>query len=172
MTRKLGISPDVSYMLGIYNCNSSSSSICMATESNDMIERFVRIATMLGTRPSAITITKEGYVTTASINNSKLKKLFDNALEKREKIFKYKNEYSASYFAAMFDCNGAADSKGIFINGMKPYDSILLERIGFHTRTSRGKCYIRNALDFIMFISPLSIKARIIHWPGNERDLR
>jgi hypothetical protein len=166
MTRKLGISPDVSYMLGIYNCNiSRSPSICITTSSNEMIERFVRIAVSLGTKPSAINIEKEGYVIIASANNSKLKKLFDNALEKRDKIFKYKNGYSASYFAAMFDCNGAADSRGVFIKGMKAYDSILLERIGFHTTTRLGKCYIRNALDFMMFISPLSIKARMINPP-------
>jgi hypothetical protein len=166
MARKLGISPDVSYMLGVYNCNTGSSQISIATASTEMVERFVRIAVSLGTRPDAILITREEYGTKASISNSKLKKLFDNALEKRDRIFKYRNEYSASYFAGMFDCNGAADGRGIFIRGMQTYDSIILERIGFHTTANSAKCYIRKPLDFMMFISPFSVKARLIHWPG------
>jgi hypothetical protein len=172
MARKLSLSPDTSYLLGICNCNIDRSSISVATASNELVQRFVRIAVSLGTNLDAIQIKKEGYVSTVSIKNSKLKKLLDSALEKREKIFKYKNEYSASYFAAMFDCNGVADNRGVFIRGMKTYDSIILERIGFHTTTSSGKCYIRKALDFMMFIAPFSIKARAIHWPGEERDLR
>ncbi len=168
MARKLGLNPDTSYMLGAYNCNAEKSSLYVATTSKELVERFVRIAVSLGTKPESVLITKEDYLTKATITNSKLKKLLDSALEKREKIFKYKNEYSASYFAAMFDCNGSADNKGVFIAGMKPYDSIILERLGFHTTTSSGKCYIRKALDFMMFIAPFSIKAKAINLPGKH----
>ena len=171
MTRKLGISPDVSYMLGICNGNRSASLISVATASTELVQRLVRIAVSLGTNLDAIQIKKEGYVSIVSIKNSKLKKLLDNALDKRERIFKYKNEYSASYFAAMFDCRGGADNRGIFIM-MKPYDSIILERIGFHTATSSGKCYIRKGLDFMMFIAPFSIKAKLIRLPEGKRNLR
>lgn len=165
MTKKLAVSPDISYMLGICNCNKTNiSSISIVTASNEMIERFVRISASLGTKAENMKISKVGRATTATIANSKLKKLLNNALEERDRIFKYKNEYSASYFAAMFDCNGASDSRGIFIR-MGPHDSIILERIGFHTTSGRGRCYIRNALDFMMFIAPFSIKAKVIHLP-------
>jgi hypothetical protein len=173
MARKLSITPDVSYMLGIYRCNSSYRNLCLSTASKELVERFVKIAVMeLDTRTDAITITQEGSITKAEINNSKLKKLLDNALDGRDRIFKYKNEYSASYFAAMFDCKGAADSRGIFIRGMNSYDKILLERIGFHTATNSGRCYVRKSMDFVMFIAPYSVKAKTIHWPGKERDIR
>lgn len=173
MTRKLPISPDVSYMLGIYRCNSSSGNLCLSTESKELVERFVRIAIMnLGTKPSAVTASKEGNLMVVEINNSKLKKLLEKALDKREKIFKYKNEYSGSYFAAIFDCNGAADNRGVFVRGINSYDKILLERIGFHTATNAGRCYIRSSMDFIMFIAPFSIKAQDIHKSSKGRDLR
>ncbi len=167
MARKLGMSPDTSYMLGICSCNSSASSISLATASSELVERFVRIAVSLGTRPGAIQIKKEDSVTEVTISNSKLKKMLDAALEKRDRIFKYRNEYSASYFAAMFDCSGGADGRGVFIR-MKPYDSIIIERIGFHT-TGSGKCYIRKGLDFVRFIAPFSIRAKGIHFPADKR---
>lgn len=172
MTKKLPISPDVSYMLGIYRCNSSYANLCLSTTSNELVERFVKIAVIdLDTRKDAIGITQDGDVTKVEISNSKLRKLLDNALDKRDRIFRYKNEYSASYFAAMFDCNGGADNRGLFVRGMRSYEKILLERIGFHTTTNSGRCYIKKGMDFMMFIAPYSIKAKAIHWPGNEQDL-
>lgn len=166
MTKKLPISPDTSYMLGIYRCNSSHGNICLQTASKEMVERFVKIAVMeLGTRTDAITITQEDNMTIAEIKNSKLKKLLDNALDERDRIFKYKNEYSASYFAALFDCNGASDRRGVFLRGINSYDKILLERIGFHTATNSGRCYIRKSMDFVMFIAPFSIKTKVLRHP-------
>jgi hypothetical protein len=139
MTKKLAISPDVSYMLGIYCCNNSYDSICLSTASNELVARFVKIAVLeLGTKPEFMSIDKEEDFTNVTINNSKLKKLLENAL------------------------------KGIFIKHMKSYDAILLERIGFHTTGSSGKIYIKKALDFIMFIAPYSIKAKVIRQPGKE----
>lgn len=164
MTKKLPMSPDVSYMLGVYNCNSSNSSVGVSTTSNELVERFVQIAVFnLGIKPDYIDISKDDRYIEATINNSKLKKLFDNALEKRDRTFKYKNEYSASYFAGIFDCRGAIDNKGIFLSHIGAYDAVLLERIGFHTRTSSGKTYIKNDKEFIAFIAPFSIKAQTFH---------
>lgn len=161
MARKLPMSPDVSYMLGIYRCNSSFANICLTTESKELVGRFVKIAvTDLGTRTDAIRVTRKDDETKVEISNSKLRKLLDKALDDRDKIFKYKNEYSASYFAAMFDCNGASDRRGMFIRGMRSYDKTLLERIGFHTTTNSGRCYVRKSMDFMMFIAPFSIKAQ------------
>jgi hypothetical protein len=164
MARKLPLSPDISYMLGIYRCNGSARNILLTTSDEKMIERFVKIAVMeLDTRNEAISITKDGEIIKAEINNSKLKKLLDKALDERDRIFKYKNEYSGSYFAALFDCKGATDKRGAFLRGINAYDKILLERIGFHTATNTGKCYVRKSTDFVMFIAPFSIKAQAIH---------
>ena len=164
MTRKLPISPDVSYMLGIYRCNNRYRNLYLETTSAELMERFVKIAIMeLDTKIESVIITKEGDLTTAEINNSKLKKLLDNALKERERIFKYKNEYSGSYFAALFDCNGSVDRRGAFVTHVDAYDKILLERIGFHTATNSGRCYIKKSMDFIMFIAPFSIRAKIIN---------
>ena len=170
MTRKLPINPDISYLLGIYSCNSGSDSISLSTSNEKIVERFVKIAVMnLDVKPENINIFKDEDHIEAIIGNSKVKKLFDNALERRDKIFKYRNEYSASYFAALFDCKGATDRKGLFLNHISNYEAVLLERIGFHTTTNANRTYIKNDMDFIMFISPFSIRAKGIHRPGNKR---
>jgi len=161
MSRKLSISPDVSYVLGIYQCGGSHANLHLYTTSKEMVERFVKIVVMsLDTRTDFINITQEEDMTKAEVKNSKLKKLLDDALERRDQIFKYKNEYSGSYFAAMFDCNGAIDGRGAFVRGMRSYDKILLERLGFHTATNAGRCYVRKSTDFIDFIKPFSIRAK------------
>src|SRR5271170_4016301 len=100
MTKKLAIDPDVSYMLGIYRCNLGYRNLCVHSTSKELTERFVRIAVMkLGTKTDAITISEENDETICEIRNSRLKTLLDKALDERDRIFKYKNEYSGSYFA-------------------------------------------------------------------------
>ena len=157
MARKLPLSPDTSYMLGLYRCGCrDSKAICLQTGNYILIERFVRIAVMeLGTKTDAITIAKKGNATRAEISNSKLKKLMDRALEERDRLFKYRNEYSGSYFGAIFDCSGGTDGKRVYLDA-DPMDAITLERLGFHTGKSRGRCYIRNSVEFMGFITPFS----------------
>lgn len=171
MAKKLSITPDVSYMLGIYNCNSRKNSIYVSSSNNELVERFVKIAVLnLGVNLDYVHVVKEEDYIEATINNSKLKKLFDKALETRDRAFKYKNEYSASYFAGMFDCKGAVDRKGLFMSGISAYDAVILERIGFHTTGGSGKTYIKNDMDFIMFIEPFSIRAKIIRKANKKRN--
>jgi hypothetical protein len=170
MAKKLSLNPDVSYMLGIYNCNSRRDSVCISTSNNEMVERFVKIAVLnLGMKPEYISVVKDGDIIEAKINSPKLKKLLEKALESRDRAFKYKNEYSASYFAGVFDYNGAIDRRGIFLRRGSAYDAVLLERLGFHTATSAGKIYIKNDKDFVMFIAPFSIRAQLLPSPRSKR---
>lgn len=173
MAKKLSLSPDVSYMLGIYNCNSSRGSVYISTESDKIVERFVKIAVLkLEIKPDYISVTKDDLRMEATIRSPKLKKLLEKALENRDRTFKYKNEYSASYFAGMFDCRGAVDRKGIYLKNISAYDAVLLERIGFHTNTSASRTYIKNDMEFIMFVAPFSVKAQTIRRPTNKREPR
>ncbi|MDE1810494.1 MAG: hypothetical protein KGH66_00405 [Candidatus Micrarchaeota archaeon] len=159
MSKKLGLNPDVCYMLGVYKAyKREEPCICLETDSEKLVERFVQIAVQrLDVKPEKLLIESTTPGTKAMFYNSKLKRLFEEALEDRERIFKYKNEYSASYMAALFDTGGWIDGKGIFIRGDK-MDFMLLERLGFHTTTRGAKCYLRNGVQFMAFIKPYSIK--------------
>ena len=170
MARRLALNPDICYMLGLHACNRrAQSAVVTAVGSDALVERFVKIAVQqLGIEPSKILIRDLGTRKSAFFYNSKLRKHLDSALERKEHIFKYRNEYSASYFAALFDCNGVTGKDGTFIGRLSALDSLTLERLGFHTLTKRGRCYIANSLDFMLFIKPFSVA--IAHQPGYEQD--
>ena len=163
------MNPDICYMLGVHASNSrAQSAVVMAVGSDALVERFVKIAVQqLGIEPSKILIRDLGTRKSAFFYNSKLRKHLDSTLERNEHIFKYRNEYSASYFAALFDCNGYAGKNGVSLR-LSARDSLILERLGFHTLTKKGRCYIANAQEFMLFVKPFSIT--IAHQPGNERD--
>lgn len=161
MTRKLAITPDTCYLLGIFNCNENRTLITLTTTNRKLIERFVKIAVMnLKINQENITINDDGRIMEAMIKDSKLKKLLKASSERKDKIFKYKNEYSGSYFAALYDCIGATDHRGLFLKRLSNYDIVILERLGFHTTKRAERLYINNDMDFMMFISPYSLRAQ------------
>ena len=156
-------------MLGLHICNQEGTVIGVASASDELIERFVKIAMFdLEIAPNKITID----VGKAYFFNSKVKKLFDGALERRTKIFKYQNEYSSNYLAAIFDCNGGVDRKGLYLIGLQGADEMVMENIGFHATKAGRKNYVLNQNEFLAFIRPYSIRANTIRQPGNERDPR
>lgn len=150
MSSKLKLSPNVGYMLGIYSVNRMAGQpISVSTGNGDVIERFIKVAIgELGVEPNKIILSEKG----AAFYNSRLKKLFDRALERRRKTFKYINDYSGSYVAGLFDCNGGFDKKGMFIRDIGVHDGLLLEDLGIHTRVQGGKSYIMNEKALVELI--------------------
>ncbi|MCL4378960.1 MAG: hypothetical protein M1160_04435 [Candidatus Marsarchaeota archaeon] len=150
MAAKLKLSPDVSYMLGVYSAGQRRQPIELTTNDSDMLERFIRIAVNeLGVGANKI-ILKDGG---AAFYNSRLKRLFDKALERRTKTFKYVNDYSGSYLAGLFDCIGGFDRKGMFIRNLEAHDALLMENLGMHLKHQGSKAYIMNENAFAGLIS-------------------
>ena len=171
MTRKLRLTPDTCYILGIYSC-SIGSPISLTTTKEEMIEKFVKIATDLGVAPEKIKIEK-GVKLRAFFYNSKLEKLFRNTLNRRDKVFAYKNAYALSYVAGLFDCNGGFDRFGFFLRKPNPADILIVGNLGFNVIESGGRVYITNTQLFVTLMSGYSLMlSSFIHRPGNERDLR
>ncbi len=169
MTRKLSLTPDISYMLGIYSANRKDSQpIRIDSRSKDVVEKFIKIAIGdLAVEPQKI-MTGEHW---ACFYNSKIKKLFGRALERRIKTFKYFNEYSGSYVAGLFDCSGGMDRKGIFIRNLDAHDGLLLENIGIHTRAQGSKSYIIDEKRLVSLISGYSCIMRGL-MPGRQQRRR
>ncbi|MGC8694237.1 MAG: hypothetical protein ACP5RI_01295 [Candidatus Micrarchaeia archaeon] len=84
--------------------------------------------------------------------NSKLKKLLIKELEKKDRIFKYRNDYSSNYLKGIYDSKGSQNKKGIFIEGLKIDDAAIMERLNFHTLEQANKSYILNKEEFLKFI--------------------
>ena len=154
MSKKLPMSPDMSYMLGICSLGNDEPSISVISRSDEVIERFVRIAlSELGIEPQKIVMSEEGGLKRVLFYHSTARRLMKRALEEREHIFKYKNDYSGSYFAGLFDARGHGSAKGIMTGVRDMMDTIVLERLGFRVSKS-GK--VKNANDYLEFIKPYS----------------
>ncbi len=154
MSKKLSMSPDMSYMLGISRLGTDEPSVSVVSRSDEVVERFVRIAvTTLKIQPEKIMFDEQEGVKRALFYHSKARKLMAKALEEREHLFKYKNDYSGSYFAGLFDARGHGSTKGILTGTRDMMDIIVLERLGFRVNRS-GK--VQNANEYLKFIKPYS----------------
>jgi hypothetical protein len=155
MSSKLKLSPKVSYMLGIYSMNKMAGQpISVSTRNGGVIEKFVKIAIgELGVEANKIMLNESG----AAFYNSRLRKLFDRALERRRNTFKYLNDYSGNYVAGLFDCNGGMDRKGLFIRKIDVHDGLVLEDLGVHTRVQGSKSYIMNENALVALIKEHSL---------------
>ncbi len=167
MATKLKLSPDISYMLGIYSARGEPEQpIRVRAANSEMLERFIKIAiSELGIEPNKILL--EGM--DASFYNSKIKRLFDRALERRAKTFKYSNDYSGSYIAGIFDCLGGFDKKGMFIRDLDAADWMLMENIGIHLKAQGSKAYVMNENRLVELIKRHSSALGVV---GNARKSR
>ncbi len=156
---RIRINPDASYMLGLFHCAKSNGSIEIETRNEKVIERFAAIAVnYFKVAPEKIRISKNEATNTASIPSIRVKRMLSKAMEEREHIFKYRNEYSASYFAALSDMCSNENKEGFYLYKIDATDEIILERIGFHTKHEKGRCYIRNAKEFKAFVKQFSAR--------------
>ena len=177
MMQKLRLTPDICYIFGVYSCNFTKETAVIGMSSNyeAYLERFMEISiNKLLIEPNKLLISRDKTTKeyTVKFYNSKIKKFFDKSFVRIDHIFKYKNDYTANYFAGIFDKSGRYDKRGIYMYKLNATNTILLERLGFHT-TQTKNIRIRNEDTFIMFINKYSLRMQsIAHLPGNERDLR
>ena len=158
MAKKLKLNPDVAYMLGIYSY-SGCDAIGVLSKEEAVTSKFLRLAMEhYGIEPTKVLFESTENGQMAYFYNSKLQKLFDKTLERKAVVFKYKNDYSAAYFAAIFDEKGSKGSRQYCLEGLKPDDALILERLGFHASWKNKRAYIKNGVSFIEFIKPFSAK--------------
>ncbi len=159
MTNRIRLTERLSYMLGLYECSKrSDASVSMSSKKDELVQNFTQMAVDdLGVEPNRIILEGAGSVTTVKFYNSGVRKLFEKTLQRKAAVFKYRNAYSASYIAALYDCKGGRDSHGTYIDGIKTDTIIVLERLGFHTAQRNARIYIRNGDDFVTFIKDRSL---------------
>ncbi len=161
MSKKLKMGEGVSYMLGMYSHSPQKerASITAASSSEAAVEKFSYLAlNELGIEPNKIIVGENEGMCNVTFYNSKLRKLFDAALEKKLRLFKYENAYAAQYVAGMYDAVGGINSKGVFLSGIDNADGMLLENLGIHEVQQGGKHYITSQAKFVEFIKRYSAK--------------
>ncbi len=126
-------------MLGVCTLGVDEPSISVRSSNGEVIERFVRIAlSSLEIDPRKLLVGEEGDMKSVLVYNSRLKRLMAKALEERERIYKYRNDYSGSYFAGLYDVGGSRKDKGIMLKTRDMIDIIVLERLGIGI-SNKGK---------------------------------
>ncbi len=161
MSKKLALTEQVSYVLGMYAHTKQEASASVAAESDSeaAIEKFVSIALKeLRIEPNKILLSEGEGRHRAMFYNSKIRKLFNKALERKTRVFKYANAYAAQYVAGMYDAVGGINAKGVFLSGIDAADALLLQNIGIHEMQQGSKHYISNQSHFASFIREYSTK--------------
>ena len=159
MSKKLKLNPSVSYIMGICS-HTISNYIGLRSRYEKVVEKFVKISMdEFGIEPNKILISEEHGVSEVKFYNSKLKKLITDALEKKVRLFKYRNDYSAEYVAGMFDAYGGVNPKGPYIDSLDNGEMLILENMGVHTMQQGSKSYIINPGAFVGIITGHSVLA-------------
>ena len=163
---KAKLSKELCYIAGLSRLSYSERSLVYAkSETREIIEKFIKEAIKLGVDPRKIIVNEKE--SEAKFYHSKLARNIREIIENETKIFKHRNELSASFVAGIFDARGVIE-KSIEVKGLKPSEAVLLEDLGIHVKDNK----IANVRDFIMFIKGFSVRIELTQLPGNERDPR
>lgn len=153
MTTKL--SPEFCYLAGIVGKTGQEekSMVGINTTIDAIIENFVEVALKMGVDSKKIMIEDLDGVKHVYFFHSKIAKQIRELVEKETKVFKYKNEFSSSYLAGMYDASGKTRNGKMGISRMTRSDELMLQNLGIHTKGSS----IMNIKYFLDFIKEYSI---------------
>jgi len=85
------------------------------------------------------------------------RKFFQKVLDEEEERFRYKNEYSASFLAGLFDAVGEIGPDGtVSFARCTRKDEMVMYRLGFNTTRKAGKTYVVRPLKFLAYIKPFA----------------
>ncbi|MCD6227729.1 hypothetical protein J7J90_04520 [Candidatus Micrarchaeota archaeon] len=146
------LTPLISYIIGIWKCRKAKEGIGI-TGNDDIIRAFTMSVINSGiTTPDKVQIKKDK----AFFYHSKYRVFFQKILKSRVETFKYENDYSASYFAGMFDsCGGYnKDKKTVYIANADTQDEMVLLRLGYKIKLIKSKLIIVDKEKFLSFINP------------------
>ncbi|HVA83119.1 MAG TPA: hypothetical protein VNF06_03075 [Candidatus Aquilonibacter sp.] len=149
------LSPEMCYLAGIVSKTrqEEKSMVGVTTTIDAMIENFVELALKLGIDSKKIVIEDMDGMRHVYFFHSKIAKEIREITEKETKIFKYKNSYSSSFLAGMYDASGKVRNGKVSISRLTRADELMLQNLGIHTKGSS----IMNIKYFFDFIKEHSI---------------
>ena len=139
------LTPEIAYVFGIWKAFRSREGVGVCAPL-DVEAVFIKEALRLGLTESN-KILRRGACT--FFYHSKLKRFFHRLYVERPRRFKYRNAYSANYFAGLFDATG--EMTPLRFRGDEK-DEICLSLLGF--AAGRRGAWIYPAAAFLIFISP------------------
>ena len=153
------INNEMCYLAGMLsNLPKITSKICIRTQLPDIEQRFIEIAIKsIGIDPKRIRVEEDAAgFNSVYFYDSRTARAISSILGRNKYIFRMPTPASLSYLAGIFDSRGHIAENGIYIKGLTPSDSIILEGFGVHT-SSEGM--VRNISRLLALIKGYSILA-------------
>jgi hypothetical protein len=145
---KLRLTPELAYLVGMWYGTPYKKGLGIKGE-QDIQEIFIEHVLSLGiAQPNQILVKKDG----AYIQQTKYKKFFKEIMEERFIRFKYWNDYSAAFWAGVFDAIGGIENKMLYLSKFNEDDEVHLSILGFRTEKKQNKLFILHSPAFAFFI--------------------
>lgn len=155
------LTPQLSYFIGLWKERRTREGIGVCGE-DELLSIFAKAALENGlTEPSKLLTSApnegEGGSGSVYFYNSAHRKFFQGIINDELERFKYRNEYSASFLAGLFDANGGITGDGkVYLSKCTQKDEMVLYRIGFNPIRRGGPLYFTKPLKFLAYISPFT----------------
>ena len=157
---KAKLTPKLCYIAGLQSkAREELSAVGVSTGMESIEQRFIEIAVNdLGIQPNRVVIEEiGGGMRHIFFYHSRVYRRVKEIVDNSDKIFRRRNELSASYVAGMFDAAGHVDKNGIYIKKIEPKDALVLQSLEIYTRGNR----IMNMSSFVKFIKESSL---LLEW--------
>ncbi len=165
---KLKLTPPLSYFIGLWKEKRTKEGIGVYGD-EELLTLFAKVALeneltepnkLLTSQDEAAEKTEEEpEMGSIYFYNSAHRKFFQGVINDELERFKYKNEYSASFFAGIFDATGGISKDGkVYLSKCTQKDEMVLYRIGFNPIKRRGTLYFTKPLKFLAYILPFTKK--------------
>ncbi|MBN2122245.1 hypothetical protein JW721_04295 [Candidatus Micrarchaeota archaeon] len=159
---KLKLTPQLSYFIGLWKEKRGKEGIGVYGD-EEFLSIFAKAALEFKlTEPNKLlTAQEEGEEEQGTLYfyNSAYRKFFQGIINDELERFKYRNEYSASFLAGLFDATGGISKDGkVFLSRCTQKDEMVLYRLGFNPVKRMGKLYFTKPLKFLAYIGPFTKK--------------
>jgi len=146
---KVKLTPELSYIIGLWRKNRTSEGIGVRGE-DAVVEVFSTEVLKKELTTTDKLLSEEGKV---FFYHTSYRKFFQQIEKEQLERFRYLNEYAANYLAGLFDGCGSIDEKGIvFLRNLTPQDEMMLLRLGFGVRRRGKQSIIEKPVVFLTFI--------------------
>jgi hypothetical protein len=150
---KVKLTPELSYIIGLWKERRAPSGLGVSG-SEEILAAFTDVCMKAKIAEAGKIL---GGEDTIYFYNTAYRRFFQKTVEEEGERFKYKNEYSASFLAGLFDSMGGIGADGtVYFRKCSKADEMVVYRLGFKPLWKNGKMYIIKPAKFLAYIKPFT----------------
>lgn len=155
---KIKLTPELSYIIGLWKERRTKEGIGVYG-GEELLSLFAKVILEGGLSESNKLLTGGEEEGTGSLYfyNTSYRKFFQKVIGEELERYKYRNEYSASFLAGLFDAVGGITAEGkVYLSRCTQKDEMVLYRIGFNPIRRNGALYFSRPMKFLLYVKPFS----------------